>query len=130
MKISVQVNASPYQYQASDSAWHFIQAAIASGHEVFRVFFYQDGIYNALNDARPPTDEQQIVRRWSTLNAEHGVDLVVCVSSAQRRGLLESSVAKKVHGYENGLADGFRIAGLGLLMEALIDTDRHVTFGA
>lgn len=129
MKISVQINASPYQYQASDSAWHFIQAALASGHEVYRVFFYQDGIYNALNDARPPGDERNIVKRWTELHQQHNVDLVVCVSSAQRRGLLETSVAKKLSGYESALAEGFRIAGLGLLMEALIDSDRLVTFG-
>lgn len=129
MKISVQINASPYQHQAADTAWHFIQAALASGHEIYRVFFYHDGIYNALRDARPPGDERDIVKRWSALHVEHNVDLVVCVSSAQRRGLLDHSVAKKVGGYENALADGFRIAGLGLLMEALIDSERHVTFG-
>jgi tRNA 2-thiouridine synthesizing protein D len=130
MKISVQINASPYQHQAADSAWHFIQAALASGHEVYRVFFYNDGIYNALRDARPPGDERDIVGRWSTLHAENNVDLVVCVSSEQRRGLLEQTVAKKVVGYEHALAEGFRIAGLGLLMEAIIDSDRHLTFGS
>ena len=130
MKISVQINASPYQYQAADTAWHFIQAAITAGHEVYRVFFYHDGIYNAARDSRPPGDERDIVKRWSSLHADNNVDLVVCVSSAQRRGLLDSSVAKKVGGYENALADGFRIAGLGLLMEAIIDSDRHITFGA
>ncbi len=67
--------------------------------------------------------------RWSALQAEHGIDLVVCVSSAQRRGLLEQSVARKVGAYEAALADGFRIAGLGLLMEAIIDADRHICFG-
>ena len=130
MKISVQINASPYQYQASDSAWRFIQAALANGHEIYRVFFYHDGIYNALNDARPPGDERDIVKRWSALHQQHGIDLVVCVSSAQRRGLLETSVAKQVGGYQSALADGFRIAGLGLLMEAVIDSDRMVAFGA
>lgn len=130
MKISIQINASPYQYQAADTAWQFIQAGLESGHEIYRVFFYHDGIYNALRDARPPGDERHIVERWSALNAEKGVDLVVCVSSAQRRGLLEESVATNVSGYEHALADGFRIAGLGLLMEAVIDSDRHVTFGA
>jgi tRNA 2-thiouridine synthesizing protein D len=130
MKISIQINASPYQHQAADTAWHFIQAAIAGGHEVYRVFFYHDGIYNALRDSRPPGDERDIVKRWSDLNAKNDIDLVVCVSSAQRRGLLEQSVGKKVGGYEHALADGFRIAGLGLLMEAIIDSDRHVTFGA
>jgi len=130
MKISIQINASPYQYQAADSAWHFIQAAIASGHQIYRVFFYHDGVYNAVHDSRPPGDERDIVKRWSSLHEEQGVDLVVCVSSAQRRGLLETSVARKVGGYENALANGFRIAGLGLLMEAVIDADRHICFGA
>lgn len=130
MKISIQINASPYQHQAADSAWHFIQAAILAGHEVYRVFFYHDGIYNALRDSRPPGDERDIVKRWSKLHSEQGVDLVICVSSAQRRGMLEHSVAKKVGGYDNAVADGFRIAGLGLLMEAVIEADRHITFGA
>lgn len=130
MKISIQINASPYQYQAADTAWHFIQAALAKGHEVYRVFFYHDGIYNAQRDSRPPGDERDIVKRWSSLQLEHDVDLVVCVSSAQRRGLLEQSVAIKVGGYEQALADGFRIAGLGLLLEAVIESDRHITFAA
>jgi len=130
MKISIQINASPYQYQAADTAWHFIQAAIAKGHEVYRVFFYHDGVYNAHRDSRPPGDERDIVKRWSSLQLEHDVGLVVCVSSAQRRGLLEQSVALKVGGYEQALANGFRIAGLGLLMEAVIESDRHITFGA
>ena len=129
MKMSIQINASPYQYQASDSAWHFIQAALSQGHTIYRVFFYQDGVYNAAHDARPPGDEQHIVARWSKLHANEAIDLVICVSSAQRRGLLEPSVAKKVGGYEHAIADGFRIAGLGLLMEAVIDADRHIIFG-
>lgn len=130
MKISIQINASPFQHQAADTAWHFIQAALAAGHEVYRVFFYHDGIFNACRDSRPPGDERDIVKRWTALQAERGVDLVVCVSSAQRRGLLEQSVAQKVDGYVHALAGGFRIAGLGLLMESVIESDRHLTFGA
>ena len=83
MKISIQINASPYQYQAADTAWNFIQAAIDKGHEIYRVFFYHDGVYNAHRDSRPPGDERDIVKRWSGLQVEHGVDLVVCVSSAR-----------------------------------------------
>jgi len=129
MKISIQINTSPFQHQSADSAWHFIKAALKKEHEVFRVFFYHDGIYNALADATPPGDERNIVERWSQLHAEHGLDLVVCISSAQRRGLLETTVAKKLGGCQHALARGFRIAGLGLLMEAVIESDRHITFG-
>jgi tRNA 2-thiouridine synthesizing protein D len=39
-------------------------------------------------------------------------------------------VAKKSGAYTRAIADGFRIAGLGLLMESVIESDRHITFGA
>ena len=47
MKFGILVNEGPYQHQASDSAYMFAKAAIAKGHEVFRVFFYHDGVNNA-----------------------------------------------------------------------------------
>jgi len=39
MKFAIQVNASPYQSNAGYTAYQFIKAALAAGHEVFRVFF-------------------------------------------------------------------------------------------
>jgi hypothetical protein len=41
---SIQINEGPYQHQASDTAYQFAKAAIAKGHEIFRVFFYHDGV--------------------------------------------------------------------------------------
>jgi tRNA 2-thiouridine synthesizing protein D len=46
------------------------------------------------------------------------VDLVVCVAAALRRGIQEEV-----------LAPGFRISGLGQLVDAGIKADRTVTFG-
>ena len=45
MKFSVVVNEGPYTHQAVDSAYQFIQAALKAGHEIFRVFFYHDGVH-------------------------------------------------------------------------------------
>ena len=45
MKFGIVVNEGPYQHQASDSAYLFAKAAIAAGHEVWRVFFYHDGVF-------------------------------------------------------------------------------------
>ncbi|MBT5013105.1 MAG: sulfurtransferase TusD, partial [Rhodospirillaceae bacterium] len=47
MKFGIQVNEGPFTHQASDSAYHFVKAAIEKGHEVMRVFFYYDGVNNA-----------------------------------------------------------------------------------
>ena len=46
MKFAILVNEGPYQHQASDTAYHFTKAALATGHEVVRVFFYHDGVNN------------------------------------------------------------------------------------
>ena len=118
MKFGILVSEGPYTHQASDSAYQFVMAAIAKGHEVQRVFFYHDGVNNATKLTEPPQDDRHIVNRWSKLNEEHGVDLVVCVAAALRRGIKEEN-----------LAQGFRISGLGQLVEAGIKTDRLVVFG-
>jgi len=118
MKFGIVVNEGPYQHQASDSAYLFCKAAIAKGHNVWRVFFYHDGVNNATKLTNPPQDDRHIVNRWSKLAEEHGVDLVVCVAAAMRRGIRDEN-----------LATGFRISGLGQLVEAGTLTDRLVTFG-
>ena len=118
MKIGIMINEGPYTHQASDSAYQFARAAIAGGHQVDRVFFYHDGVNNATKLTEPPQDDRHIVNRWSKLAAEHGVDLVVCVAAALRRGIKDEL-----------LAPGFRISGLGQLVESGIRSDRLVVFG-
>lgn len=130
IKFAIQINASPYQSQACDTAYHFIQAALRKGHEIVRVFFYHEGIYNALRYARPPEDERPVVERWSALAQDHGIDLVVCISAAQRRGLLHDGEAERAGKVDADLAQGFRIAGLGQWVEAAIEADRLLVFGA
>ena len=118
MKFGIVINEGPYQHQASDTAFLFAKAAIEKGHEVFRVFFYHDGVNNASKLTEPPQDDRNIVARWSKLAEEHKIDLVVCVAAALRRGIKDEN-----------LASGFRISGLGQLVEAGIQCDRLVTFG-
>jgi len=118
MKFGLLVSEGPYTHQAADTAWQFANAAIAKGHEVKRVFFYHDGVYNATKLTEPPQDDRHIVNRWSSLKEKHDVDLVVCVAAALRRGIKDEV-----------LAPGFRISGLGQLVDAGIKCDRLVTFG-
>jgi tRNA 2-thiouridine synthesizing protein D len=118
MIFGILVNEGPYTHQASDSAYHFCKAALAKGHTVHRVFFYHDGVDNATRLSEPPNDDRNIVNRWSKLAQEHGLDLVVCVAAALRRGIKEEI-----------LAPGFRISGLGQLIESGIQADRMLVFG-
>lgn len=118
MKFGIMVNEGPYTHQATDTAYLFAKAAIEKGHEVPRVFFYHDGVNNSTKLTEPPQDDRHIVNRWSKLAEEHQIDLVVCVAAAMRRGI-----------NDDNLAPGFRISGLGQLVEAGIQADRLVVFG-
>ena len=118
MKFGILVNEGPYNHQASDTAYQFCKAAIEKGHEIFRVFFYYDGVNNATSLGQPPSDDRNVTKNWAKLAEDHKVDLVVCVAAGLRRGIVEGN-----------LAPGFRISGLGQLIEAGIQTDRLVTFG-
>ena len=118
MKLALVIHEGPQQYQASQSAYSFCSAALAQGHAIVRVFFYGAGVLNASLWARPPQDETHLVQRWSQLAQQFNVDLVVCVAAAQRRGLQPEHIAP-----------GFRISGLGQLVDASIAADRVVVFG-
>jgi len=129
MKLSVLVNEGPYQHQSADTAIQFTKAALAKGHEIFRVFFYNDGVNNGTRFAVPPQDDRNITQEWTALAQEHDLDLVVCIAAAQRRGILDENEAKRQGKDGNNIADGFRISGLGQLIEAGIQSDRLVIFG-
>ena len=118
MNFAILINEGPYTHEATDSAYLFARAAIEMGHQVSRVFFYHDGVNNSSRLTEPPQDDRHIVNRWSKLAEEHKVDLVVCVAAALRRGIKDEN-----------LAPGFRISGLGQLIEAGIQAERLVTFG-
>ena len=129
MRFAIQVNASPNQSNSGYSAYRFIRAALAQDHEIASVFFYHEGIYHAFKQNSPPGDEIQLTSCWSELAESYCIDLVVCISAAQRRGLLHNDEAKRRGKLDDDLAPGFRIGGLGQWVEAMIDTDRTIVFG-
>jgi tRNA 2-thiouridine synthesizing protein D len=129
MKLTIQVNEGPYQHQASDTAYNFAKAALEKGHEIFRIFFYHDGVNNGTRLTTPPQDDRNIVKRWSELAEQHSLDLVICVAAAQRRGIADADEAKRNGKDADNIAPGFRISGLGQLIEGGIQADRLVVFG-
>jgi tRNA 2-thiouridine synthesizing protein D len=129
VKISVQINEGPYTHAASDTAYQFTKAALEKGHEIFRVFFYHDGVNNGTRFTTPPQDDRNLVKLWSELAEKYSLDMVVCVAAAQRRGIVDPDEAKHNGKDGNNIAPGFRISGLGQLIEAGIQSERLVVFG-
>ncbi len=48
---------SPSHAPSSRRALRFAQAALAGGHEISRLFFYQDGVHSASHTVITPQDE-------------------------------------------------------------------------
>jgi tRNA 2-thiouridine synthesizing protein D len=117
MKFGILIQEGPYHHQASDSAYHFIKAAMDKGHEIVGVFFYSDGVLNATKHMEPPQDDRHISKRWSELGKQ-GVDIIVCVAAGKRRGIVEGEIVGNI-----------RISGLGQLTDMCINADRIITFG-
>ena len=129
MKISIQVSEGPYNHEASVTAINYVKAAVEAGHEIFRVFFYHDGVNNGTKFATPPQDDINIQKTWSELAEAHNIDLVVCVAAAQRRGIVDEGEMTRNKKDGMNIMEGFRISGLGQLIEAGIESERLVVFG-
>ena len=125
---AVVVRGAPYSSQAALSALHFCTAVLESGHSIQRLFFYEDGVLNASAAIIPPQDELHLPRAWQQLVQQHGIDAVVCISSALKRGVVDATEAERYGLASGSLLPGFVIGGLGQLVEACIQADRVITF--
>lgn len=120
---------APSSSQSSRSALKFARAALQGGHEIHRVFFYNNGVYLANNQSISAQDEPNITDEWATLAQAHTLDLVVCITAALRRGLLDDAEADRYDKQAVTIAPPFTVSGLGQLIDASVSADRLVTFG-
>lgn len=130
MKFALAIYGAPGNSQAPLSALNFARAALAAGHSIIRVFFYQDGVNTATRLALSPQDEQDIPGEWQALLREQGLDGVVCIAAALRRGIVDEREASRYQLPASNLAQPCQLSGLGQLIEAAVTADRLITFGA
>ncbi|KAA0973009.1 sulfurtransferase complex subunit TusD [Pseudomonas sp. ANT_H12B] len=114
---------------SSRRALLFAQAALAGGHEIVRLFFYQDGVYNACGSVVTPQDEQDLPKQWRNFVTEHQLDGVVCIAAALRRGALNEEEAKRYQREAVAVGAPWELSGLGQLHDAVQDADRLICFG-
>jgi len=112
------------------AAVRFAGAAIERGHRIRRVFFQDEGVRHGDALQVFPQDEVGITQLWTDLHARHEIDLVLCISSCLRRGLLDETESQRYEKSAATLHPAFTIGGLGQLLEAAAESDRLVTFGA
>ena len=114
---------------SSRRALLFAQAALAGGHEIVRLFFYQDGVYNASNSLVTPQDEPDLARQWRDFVSANQLDAVVCIAAALRRGVLDDAEAQRYQRSAINVDAPWELSGLGQLHDAVQDADRLICFG-
>ncbi len=129
MKFSIVVYTSPASSEAAASALRFTNTLLQEGHEIYRLFFFSDGVQNVNRFVINAQDEINLPQRWQQLIANYELDSVACVSSAIRRGVINAEEAERYELDAVTLQSGTEIAGLGQLVDAAIHSDRLVQFG-
>ena len=127
MDYTVIVHSAPHTGQGSLTALAFVRALFDQGHRLQRVFFYHDGAENAFASRVTPQDETDLLAGWVALAQTQGCELAVCIAAALRRGLLNEDDANR-YDLSATAASAFTVVGLGQLVEAILQSDRCVTF--
>ncbi len=128
MKFTLALFSAPTS-PASRRALRFAEAALAGGHEIVRIFFYQEGVHGASANLVTPQDEPDLARQWQDFITAHGLDGVVCIAAALRRGVLDEQEARRYARPAANVAGGWALSGLGQLHEAVQQSDRLICFG-
>ena len=120
---------APAHAPSSRRALRFAQAALDGGHEIVRLFFYQDGVHSASGNVVSPQDELDLPREWREFVQQHQLDAVVCIAAALRRGVLNAEEAQRYGKPAANLEAPWELSGLGQLHEAAQLADRLISFG-
>ncbi|MFQ7901604.1 sulfurtransferase complex subunit TusD [Stutzerimonas degradans] len=128
MKFAIALFSPPHA-PASRRALRFAEAVLGGGHDIVRLFFYQDGVHSASANIVTAQDELDVAGEWSRFIAAHQLDGVVCIAAGLRRGVLDEQEARRYARAAANLAGGWELSGLGQLHEAAQQADRLICFG-
>jgi len=120
---------SPAHAPSSRRALLFAQAVLAAGHEIVRLFFYQDGVHSASANIVTPQDELDVPAQWRDFVTNNQLDGVVCIAAALRRGVLNGEEAERYSRPAANLYAPWELSGLGQLHDAVQAADRLICFG-
>ena len=128
MMFTINVHGDPASSESARSALQFAKATLAGGHELYRVFFYHDGVRIADSNQVPPQEETNLLKQWVEFSETHNVELAVCIAAALKRGVLNEDERSRYERIAATAHPAFSVVGLGQQIEAAISCDRTVTF--
>lgn len=97
----------------------FAKTALDHGHQIDHIFLYQDAVACAAAHIDLPADEPDLSAELATFCLQHHIPLLFCVTAAEKRGIVSSTLSAR-HGYT--------AAGLAEFAMRQADIDKLVQF--
>jgi len=126
---SLLITASSASGHSAGTACRFAREVLRRGHSIYRIFFLDAGTDAGSSHAVFPQDEYDRLQPWVDLHEQHDIELILCISSALKRGMLDKTEAVRFERNGANIHPAFEISGLGQLVDAAVHSDRLVTFG-
>ena len=127
MKYTLAIHGAPYASQAAQHGIAFAEALLRQKHTIERIFFFHEGVYQALSTRVIPQGEEELLKKWQGLGSQ-GIELAVCIASGIKRGVINEAERLRYEKNASNLAEHFTLVGLGQLISAINDADRYVEF--
>ncbi|MHA1784011.1 MAG: DsrE/DsrF/TusD sulfur relay family protein [Candidatus Helarchaeota archaeon] len=113
-KLSVTIFESPYGREKPYTAARFALTALIDGHEVI-VILFQDGVFCGLKKQKPA--EYPNIGEYLENAMSEGVKIIACGVCCNARGVKEED-----------LLDGIKIVGMHEIVEAVVNSDKEISF--
>jgi tRNA 2-thiouridine synthesizing protein D len=126
---TIVVRSGPDLQSQALSAFQFTKELLLQGHQVLRVFFYQQGVHLSSRLRVVPQDELNLTALWQQLSLDYELELGVCIAGALCSGIVDEQESSRYELGSDNLAAQFTLMGLGQLAAASADSDRLVSFG-
>lgn len=104
-KFALLLTSNSFASQSAVSALQFAKAALQLGHQIEHIFLYQDAVMLASAAQDLPADEPDVSAHLADFCQQHNIDLLFCVTAAEKRGVVSSEMPARTGYIAAGLAE-------------------------
>jgi len=73
MKFSIAIYSPPTPGGNAERALRFSQSVLTAGHQIYRLFFFNDGVFNCADSAEPSAHKRGLGNQQDSASKVHGV---------------------------------------------------------
>ncbi|CAL4043609.1 Sulfurtransferase TusD [Buchnera aphidicola (Takecallis arundicolens)] len=126
---TILVTRSLFDSQNAKSAFLFSQSIMqTTNNSIKSIFFYSDGVFNGIKIVKNVVNGINLVDCWYNLSKEFSINLYICCTAAQTRGMRFTDFEQQVDVVKENNYFGFQLVGLGKLAYSILHSDRLLQF--